>query len=285
MISEKAKIFILVKTYPVLSKKYSELVCTAGIKEDGSWVRIYPVPFRFLEYEKRYKKYQWVETTIKRNESDPRPESYKIVNPDQIELLQTIDTKNQWQERKNLLFSKCTVYHNLDELITIANKNTLSLAMFKPATIDEFIVENSERDWPKDIMDKILHDIKQPDLFSTDEENQAKETFQLVKKLPYKFSYKFTDKQGKESKLMIEDWEIGQLYWNCLKQANGDESKAVELVRKKYWDEFQKKNIYLFLGTTRQYHGWAKNPFVIIGVFYPPKVKDNFDLFSEAPSA
>ena len=38
------KVFILVKTYPNLSKKYDELVCTAGICEDGSWVRIYPLP-------------------------------------------------------------------------------------------------------------------------------------------------------------------------------------------------------------------------------------------------
>ena len=69
---------------------------------------------------------------------------------------------------------------------------------------------------------------------------------------------------------MIEDWEIGMLYWNCLKQSEGNEKQALELVRKKYIDEFSKKDLYLFLGTTRQFHGWAKNPFVIIGVFYPP---------------
>ena len=69
---------------------------------------------------------------------------------------------------------------------------------------------------------------------------------------------------------MIEDWEIGALYWNCLKRADNNEQRAIEKVRKKYMDEFSKKDIYLFLGTTRQYHGWAKNPFVIIGIFYPP---------------
>lgn len=40
----KTKVLICVKTYPTLSEKYDELVCTAGVKEDGSWIRIYPVP-------------------------------------------------------------------------------------------------------------------------------------------------------------------------------------------------------------------------------------------------
>jgi len=35
------KILISVKTYPTLSEKYDELVCTAGFKEDGSKTHIY----------------------------------------------------------------------------------------------------------------------------------------------------------------------------------------------------------------------------------------------------
>jgi hypothetical protein len=38
----RKRVFITVKTYPPLSEKYDELVCTAGISEDGSWIRLYP---------------------------------------------------------------------------------------------------------------------------------------------------------------------------------------------------------------------------------------------------
>ena len=69
---------------------------------------------------------------------------------------------------------------------------------------------------------------------------------------------------------MIEDWEIGALYWNCLDKTEGDEFEANELVKKKYEDEFFKKDLYLFVGTTRANHHRAPNPFIIIGVFYPP---------------
>ena len=39
----KEKILILVKTYPSLSKKYQEIVCTAGINKRGEWRRVYPM--------------------------------------------------------------------------------------------------------------------------------------------------------------------------------------------------------------------------------------------------
>src|SRR3989449_11719239 len=42
----KERVLITVKTYPTLSRKYGETVCTAGVREDGSWGRVYPVPFR-----------------------------------------------------------------------------------------------------------------------------------------------------------------------------------------------------------------------------------------------
>lgn len=270
MILKDVKILILVKTYPSLSKKYGELVCTAGIKEDGTWIRLYPIPFRLLEYEKRYRKYQWIKVTIEKNKSDPRPESYIIINNESIELLNVIDTKNKWEKRKELL-NKTPVYEDLSQLIEQANKNILSLAVFKPKEIKDFKILKTEREWDKEKMKQIEQNIKQPDLFSSEEEIYLKETFKLVKKIPYIFSYTFTDLTGKISTLMIEDWEIGQLYWNCLKETNNDEKKALQMVKNKYFNEFLNKDLLLFLGTTRQHHGWAKNPFVITGVFYPPK--------------
>lgn len=78
---------------------------------------------------------------------------------------------------------------------------------------------------------------------------------------------------------MIEDWEIGALYWNCLRTA-GDETIALEKVREKYEGVFLKeKELYLFLGTTKEWHmRRANNPFVIIGVFYP-KQETQISLF------
>ncbi len=50
---EKKRVYIVVKTYPTISDKYAELVCTAGVLEDGSWIRLYPIPFRKLEINQK----------------------------------------------------------------------------------------------------------------------------------------------------------------------------------------------------------------------------------------
>jgi hypothetical protein len=119
------KVLIAVKTYPTLSTKYDELVCTAGFLEDGSWVRVYPIPFRKLDYDKRYSKYDWVEIDLVKNSSDFRLESYK---PKSIEtafnVIGHIDTNDSWRQRKDIVLKK--VYTNpLAELIC--------KSMFNPA--------------------------------------------------------------------------------------------------------------------------------------------------------
>lgn len=266
----KQRILITVKTYPTLSKRYGELVCTAGLREDGSWVRIYPVPFRRLNDYLQYRKWVWVELGLVRNTKDPRPESYRPTDLDGMRVLEDMPPGKGWDSRKGIVLRKASVYDDIGRLIELANReNALSLAVFKPASILDLLVEETDREWDKDTIDILKTEASQGDLFAPPEEVGAE--FRVVKKVPYRFSYRFRDAVGRESTLMIEDWEIGQLYWNCLKQAGGNESSAVALVKGKYLTEFTaKRDVSLFLGTTRQYHGWASNPFVIVGVFYPP---------------
>ena len=132
-------------------------------------------------------------------------------------------------------------------------------------------IESREREWSPEILRQIKNEKAQQYLF-----NDMQKQIKVVKRLPYKFSYRFKD--GKTSKLMIEDWEIGQLYWNCLRDANGNEDIACEKVRGEYENFIKKNDITLFLGTTHYYHYKSRNPFLIIGVFYPPKM-NQLELF------
>ncbi len=54
---ERMKVLITVKTYPLPSEGYQELVCTAGVLEDGSHVRLYPIDYRYRPYWQWFKKY------------------------------------------------------------------------------------------------------------------------------------------------------------------------------------------------------------------------------------
>ncbi|MDR1847031.1 MAG: hypothetical protein LBR17_02815 [Bacteroidales bacterium] len=272
----QTKILISVKTYPTLSSKYDELVCTAGFKEDGSWVRLYPVPFRKLDYQKQYKKWQWIEADIVKNRSDFRPESYKLrdISSD-IVVGDKLGTENNWAKRKGIVLNN--IHTNLENLIAEAKNDKLktSLATLKPKEVIDFVWEETVREWNKDKLNAIYANQRQLNLFEP-----TQKLFQVAKKLPYKFSYTFTTEDGKERTLMIEDWELGQLFWNSFKSSNGDETLACQKVKQKYFDEFvKKKDLYFFLGTTKQFHNKGDNPFIIIGTFYPNKEKQQPTLF------
>jgi hypothetical protein len=101
------------------------------------------------------------------------------------------------------------------------------------------------------------------------EEDKWRETFKVIPKLPYAFSYRFEDADGRRSTGQVLDWECGQLYWNCVRRWS-DEEVAVQKVKDKYLGEFGGQDLHFLLGTTQQFHQVAPNPWVIIGVFAPP---------------
>ena len=263
----KFRVLITVTAYPLPSRSYDELVCTAGVLEDGSWIRIYPVPFQFLEYHK----WEWVELELipQKQSNDFRPESYRPKHPNLSDLvvIKKIDTKQCWYERKQACLRN--VYTNLTTLIKDSrDPENVSLAAFKPKRLIRFIVEDDDREWKK----QWLEQLKQVDIFTSGPHADDGPRVP-IDKIPYKFKYKFEDEAGKPSIMAIEDWEIGALYRNCLAAAEGDESIAVKKVREKYEKDFmQNKDIVLFLGTTLGHHrARHNNPFTIIGVFYPPR--------------
>lgn len=182
----KERILITVKTYPTLSRSYGETVCTAGIRVDGSWVRLYPVPFRRLDEKEQYRKFDWVECRLQQNKKDPRPESFRPLDHAELIPVGHMDTANDWWERRQLILNEARVYTRLAELISGAKDNQLSLAVFKPAKILDFVWEEEDREWDADKLRQMREMHKQMDMF---EDNAWRETFQIIPKLPYIFSW------------------------------------------------------------------------------------------------
>ena len=126
----------------------------------------------------------------------------------QLELLDDVlPTNDRWRLRREEFIDKVGIHEDLNRLIRSAHENQLSLAVFRPYKWIDFVVEPVEREWDPEKLASLEAQKKQGNLFK-DAETVAKE-LEVVKKLPYKFSYKFERRDGKESKLMIEDWEIG----------------------------------------------------------------------------
>ena len=216
-------------------------------------------------YGSQYKKYDWIELDVKKHKSDWRPESFspKDIENSPIKIIDHLDTRNKWDDRKAIVLKN--VYTDLSVLLEDAkeNKNKTSLAVFKPTIIKDLIFSEVEREWDE----KKIGWLKQQSLF----EDITQRT--VIKKLPYKFSYVFEDVNGTSSTLMVEDCELGQLFWNSLKHKQ-DEQLACQDVKNKYFDHFYNNtDLHFFLGTNFVQHSQkSRNPFIIIGLFYPPTV-------------
>jgi len=136
----KAKVLVTVKTYPQPSSKYGELVCTAGLLDGNRWVRIYPIPFRYLNDDSRYPKYSWIELDLVKRTRDFRPESYspKKGIDEEIVVGEKIGTKDNWAARKRYVLQE--VFTSMRELIDLAKSDQKkSLATLKPKEIVDFV--------------------------------------------------------------------------------------------------------------------------------------------------
>jgi hypothetical protein len=99
---ETIRVLIWGKTYPELSSKYTETVCTGGVLADGSPIRLFPVPLRYLDTGQQYALYDWIDVPVQKSKSDPRPESYKV-DAERIALVSNIGTeKGTWEARRDI---------------------------------------------------------------------------------------------------------------------------------------------------------------------------------------
>lgn len=268
---ERMKVLITVKTYPIPSAKYDELVCTAGVREDGSFIRLYPINFRELNDNQRYQKYQWIEVAAAKYKGrDARKESFR---PDSttIKLLgEPISSSRNWADRAKYVLKKKTT--SMEHLHEQQEKDRTSLGIFKPRKIHGLVFEPSEPDWPP----KFKAALAQARLW-----DERKVTKEPPRKVPFKFQYEFEcddPRCKKNHRMMIEDWELGALYWRNV-NAGRTPDEAAKTVQKRFLDEIcaADRDTHLYVGTVLEHGTW-----VVIGVFWP-KVNKAKSLGSDEP--
>lgn len=263
---ETRKILIATKTYPSISTKYKETVCTAGVLLDDNekplqWIRIYPIRFRhYLNFDQRYPRWSIISAKIERNDKDYRPESYRI-DDSSLQIIRQINTgkKKDWEERKSFVLP--LEFSSIAEI----KEQGKSLGIIKPKSIEKYFhkkLEKKKREWSES-QKSILNQL---DLFEPQID---------LEKIPYLFYYQFTEKDNTSHKYSISDWEIAQLYRNCRDKSNLSrleaEKAGLEGVRKKLEDNFmQNKDLYFIVGNQKN----RSNIFMIIGLFYPPLLKN-----------
>ncbi|OQA46430.1 MAG: hypothetical protein BWY46_02010 [Firmicutes bacterium ADurb.Bin300] len=254
---EKKRILVTVKAYPNPSKKYGETVCCAGVDLGNSQlVRLYPVPYRDLDNDQKFKKYSIIEVDCFPPNDDKRPESFRV-NSDSISVVAVLDTeKGTWQKRKDIVLkvpvkSMCQVYRDAED-----KDKDLSLGLIKP--------EGVTFEWSKQsLADQKSRESCYAQLSFFDKKKDA------IEEIPFNFYYNFkcagvADCPG--HKLSIIDWEIGQAFrdWRAKYTT---EKILLEKIEQRWLDiaNTAKKDVYFYVGNLKRF----RTTFMVLGVFYP----------------
>jgi len=260
-LSRIERILILAKTYPSPSAQYVETSCVAGITDKGCMRRLYPVPFRLIENNQQFKKWQWVDVRVEKASNDRRPESHKIY-VDTLVCGQQVDTRQQWAERRDWV-SKAPSFDSFAAMDAARSEDGLSLAMLRPGRIIGLdITAARHTDWTDEEREKLTR--QQMELFS---EAEARREVKDLRKIPFDFYYRYVCKTpdgDAEHRHKIVDWEAGALFWNCRK-THGANWEAP--FRAKLEADLIGKDLTFLMGNLHRF----QDQWLIVSLIYPPK--------------
>lgn len=263
MATDRQRILILCKTYPSPSARYVETSCVAGMAEDGRLVRLFPVPFRLVEDDQQFRKWQWISARVRRAQDDARPESHRV-SVDTIQLEgEPLPTRDHWIARRDAIKS-VPVFDTFADLEAARESRGVTLGLFRPARLlglDITPVENP--DWTDDEKSKLLQEQQQGSLFDAVEDQRSLKT---LKKLPFDFHYRYTCETAagtSEHRHKLVDWEAGALYWNVYRRTDWQAA-----FRQKFVTEFSEKDLLFLMGTIHRF----PRQWLIVSVLYPPKL-------------
>ena len=240
----RERILITVRTYPVISQKYIETVCTGGITDNGEWRRLYPVPLRYLDTERRYKTFDVVDVEVKPGK-DTRPESRVPV----IASLRITSKLKGWAERRNWI--EKTAFASVDEMVAAGK----SLAPVRVREVLEFVAKPDSAVWTAAQLEKL----KQGNLF---------DARQPLEKIPFDFRFLWIDGAGKQYNSHVMAWEFGETWRSYSKRY----SDPVSVMRDKWMNDLcsPKRDVLFFMGNQNRF----RDQFSICGIFGPPKEKE-----------
>lgn len=235
----KLDVLINCKTYPAVSKKYIETVCTGGIAEDGTFARLYPIPFRFLEENEQYKRWDIVRISVYKDTKDPRPESWHLKIGDQINVIGKAKTdESKWAWMKNGIFESTQAMEQ--------QKLTNGLVEIVP---EEIHWEREAKKWTPNQLEVLT----QGNLFHDEAKMQS-----LSDRVPWQFKLRFIEKNtGDSHSRKILAWSYYQAYRRFFQQTQS-ESRSLEMVRDRIYQSIfaSDRTIFGIFGTHSRFGHW-----------------------------
>lgn len=258
----RERLLVWGKTYPEFSRTYYETVCTGAVREiTGRLVRLYPITLRYGV--EPFRLYQWIEAEIERNESDFRPESYKIRQAT-IKPLEAVGTKDGWTERSRWVLMDKSVFVSVESLLDAEDAGHTSLGLVKPSRVIRVYARQKSQSEREEWEEKRRQALQQKDLF-VDPEAETKELVFIP--VEYRVEFRCGDDRCNGHDMSIRDWGLYQLSRKLFARYGSGPATQDKVIRKVLEVmEPPKRDAYFFLGNTVSH---PRN-FMIVGFYYPP---------------
>jgi hypothetical protein len=270
---ERIELLPVVKAYPALSRKYGEVSCVAGVQMSGAaaprWIRLYPVSFRALESDQKFRKYEPVSVEVGMPRNDRRPET-RTPNRDSIQVIGTVlSTRDGWRYRRR--FIEPLMIESMCWLQRQEKAHGTSLGVFRPADVERLVFERTDVNREKRVIASTW--AAQRSLFGLSTSAERAGQLRALEQIPFSFKYRYrcTDPKCPGHEQSIIDWEIAQLYRQVQHQDNWQNRLS-----QKWIGELcaPGRDTAFIVGNMHQH----PRSFLVLGVWWPPRQAEQLAL-------
>ena len=262
IIGEQARVLITVKTSPQPSATYGDTVCVAGIRLGGGkpeWIRLYPIPFRYLDSDQQFHKYDIIDLVVRRRDKDPRKESY---SPEWASIRVT-DHLDDWKQRAPIMNDVDVTTACQLRADTVSNPNGPSLGF---AEVKDVVALNFELHpgWTTAERVKIANAMEQVDLFGDLASPPKLEAPRF--KVKYRYTCRDAGCTGHDGQIL--DWELTELQRHL---KHDSDAEAQRKITAKFLTMMcdPKRQTRFFLGNFEA--AIKRDKFSVLGIYYPPR--------------
>lgn len=266
-IGRRIRVLITVKTFPRFSTKYSETVCVAGIALDPArWVRLYPIPFRYLAKADQFKKYDIIEINVSQPKKDWRIESLHV-DVGSIEVISSLGADNGWARR-----AKCVEPMGQTPLCVLREQiakdlNGPSLGLVRPVPGTFHLKITDFPGWTPEEHARREEILKSQDIALN--ESLQRTLIPLLKEPRFNIHacFKCESSNCNGHRIGLIDWEATALQY----REKGSDEDVARIIRERFERNptIPSKDLRIFVGN--QNTAAKRRNFEALGLYYPSK--------------
>ncbi|WKW11216.1 hypothetical protein Strain138_000451 [Pseudogemmatithrix spongiicola] len=257
--SELLRVLIWGKTYPELSSRHTETVCTGAVDERGRPIRLYPVPLRYLGSDRAYSIGDVVEVRAEPNPKDNRPESHRI-DPASLRIIRNIPTdRDEWAGRAEWINrDRSWHYESIADLEAARLRDDSSIGLIRPGAVERVYLSRKPASARREFEEKWASVTAQRDFFLP--EYKELEFLEHEIRIAWRCAVACDTCAKNPHDMMVLDWGLLELA-----RRDRDWEKARQKLES--ISNLETRDFRLFIGNFRLHQQtWG-----VIGLWYPKR--------------